>query len=240
MTGFSRFVQENVTVQAQADITVNIPLKVGGSNETVTVTESPVAVSFNTTNIALTIDTSWQRSFHVGSQSLQADVSQSGGAGHRRQETTRSCPGRRIASKWEAARTRRTIFRSTAVQSVPATRQLHTNTDSIQEVNVQQNSVDAEMGHSAGGSVSMTLKSGTNEWHGSAAWTHAIPNGTRFRTYHGVNVANRNNIGTATLGNPIIKTSCSILQFRAVVDAHTGHCSHTCQPIWRSRGFLKS
>ena len=62
------------------------------------------------------------------------------------------------------------------------------------------------MGHSAGGSVSMTLKSGTNEWHGSASWNHRNPkwNAIQDRTT-GTNVSNRNNIGAATLGNPIIK-----------------------------------
>ena len=80
------------------------------------------------------------------------------------------------------------------------------NTDAIQEVNVQQNAVDAEIGHSAGGSVSMTLKSGTNEWHGSAFWVHREPNWNAItdrttRTTSG----QRNNILGGALGNAIIK-----------------------------------
>ena len=52
----------------------------------------------------------------------------------------------------------------------------------------------------------MTLKSGTNEWHGMASWNHRNPkwNAIMDRTT-GNNVANRNNIGAATLGNPIIR-----------------------------------
>ena len=34
------------------------------------------------------------------------------------------------------------------------------NQDSIQEVNIQQSTTDAESGHSAGGKVSMVMKSG--------------------------------------------------------------------------------
>ncbi|MEZ5361696.1 MAG: hypothetical protein R2748_04960 [Bryobacterales bacterium] len=40
--------------------------------------------------------------------------------------------------------------------------------DAVSEVNVQQNAVDAEYGNSAGGTISVQMKSGTNEWHGSA------------------------------------------------------------------------
>jgi hypothetical protein len=40
--------------------------------------------------------------------------------------------------------------------------------DAVTEYTVQQNSVDAEFGHSAGGIVLMTMKSGTNQAHGSA------------------------------------------------------------------------
>jgi hypothetical protein len=208
MTGFSKFVQENVTVQAAADITVNVPLKVGGSSETVTVTESPVAVSFNTTNIALTIDTKLtedvprldRNPFKLSYLnpavqdtrrqevnpflSWSANSVEMGGGTDKKNDL--QVDGSPIGSGYKAS-------------YIP-------NTDSVQEVNVQQNAVDAEMGHSAGGSISMTLKSGNNEWHGSTSWTYRNPkwSANPDRTI-GQSFANRNNIGTATLGNPIIK-----------------------------------
>jgi hypothetical protein len=39
--------------------------------------------------------------------------------------------------------------------------------DAVQEFSIQQNSVDAEFGHSAGGTMSVSMKSGTNEIHGT-------------------------------------------------------------------------
>ena len=39
--------------------------------------------------------------------------------------------------------------------------------DAVTEYTVQQNSVDAEFGHSAGGIVLMTMKSGSNALHGT-------------------------------------------------------------------------
>ena len=38
--------------------------------------------------------------------------------------------------------------------------------DAVTEVTVQQNSVDAEYGHSAGGVLNVSMKSGTNDIHG--------------------------------------------------------------------------
>src|ERR1051326_933206 len=55
--GFAKFVQENIEVQALADITVDAALRTGDMRETVTVMESPVAVNFNSTNVGLTVDT---------------------------------------------------------------------------------------------------------------------------------------------------------------------------------------
>jgi hypothetical protein len=54
--GFSRFVQRNVIVQVRGDVTVDIALKVGGVADTVTVTEAPPAVEFNTSTMSQTID----------------------------------------------------------------------------------------------------------------------------------------------------------------------------------------
>ena len=50
--------------------------------------------------------------------------------------------------------------------------------DAVQEFTVQQNSVDAEFGHSAGGIMSLSMKSGTNEFHGTAYYFGRNPSST--------------------------------------------------------------
>src|SRR5690606_35567545 len=55
--GFRSFVQENVRVQTRADITVNAALEIGSVTESITVTEAPVAVKFNSTTMETTLDT---------------------------------------------------------------------------------------------------------------------------------------------------------------------------------------
>ena len=65
LTGFKQFVQQNVLVQARGDVTVNAVLEVGNTRETVTVEASPVAVQFNTTTMALTLDTKMANSLPI-------------------------------------------------------------------------------------------------------------------------------------------------------------------------------
>src|SRR5207247_2453036 len=78
--------------------------------------------------------------------------------------------------------------------------------DAVQEFTVQQNSVDAEFGHTAGGVMSVAMKSGTNEVHGTAYYfgrnplLNALSNSVT-RTPNSV----RNHVWGGTLGGPIIK-----------------------------------
>ena len=55
-TGFSKFVQENIVVQMRGDVTVDAMLKPGSVQESITVTEAPVAVQFNSSNKDFTLD----------------------------------------------------------------------------------------------------------------------------------------------------------------------------------------
>ena len=55
--GFRAFEQRNIVVQTRDDITVNAAMELGAVAETVTVEDSPVAVSFNRTTMDTTIDT---------------------------------------------------------------------------------------------------------------------------------------------------------------------------------------
>lgn len=42
--------------------------------------------------------------------------------------------------------------------------------DSVQEFQVRDSGLSAELGHSAGGLINVVTKSGTNDWHGTAHW----------------------------------------------------------------------
>ena len=71
---------------------------------------------------------------------------------------------------------------------------------------VEQNSVDAEFGHSAGGVLSLSMKSGTNDYHGTAYYFGRNPalNAVSNSVVRAPNAV-RNHIWGGTLGNPILK-----------------------------------
>ena len=205
--GFARFVQENIVVQARGDVTVNAVLAPGTLVETITVTEAPIALQFNTSNKDLVIDSK------LASEIPRIDRN----------------PFKLSLLAPSAVNTRGEMqpFHSWAANSVDLgggtnlkndlqvdgspiglghKNSYPPNTESVQEVVVSQNSVDAETGHSAGGLISVTLKSGTNEWHGSGfylgryPWMNAEADRTRFTRN-----AIRQHMYGGTLGNPILK-----------------------------------
>ena len=78
--------------------------------------------------------------------------------------------------------------------------------DAVQEVNLQQNAVDAEFGHSAGGVISVQMKSGTNDFHGTAYYLGRNPalNALADRITRGKNLT-RQHVWGVTQGNPIMR-----------------------------------
>jgi len=56
LAGFKTAVQKNIIVAQRGDVTVDMKLEIGSLSETVTVSESPVAVQFNTASRDLTLD----------------------------------------------------------------------------------------------------------------------------------------------------------------------------------------
>jgi len=208
-SGFSKFLQENVQVRSQGDITVNATLTPGQVTETVTISASPVEVQFNSTNVTMTIDTKLaeevprldrnpfklsllnpaavetRRGEMMPYHSWSANSVELGGGTDKKNDL--QVDGSPIGVGHKASYT--------------------PNPDSIQEVNVQQNAVDAEVGHSAGGTVSMTLKSGTNEYHGTLFYLGRQPvlNAITNRTT-GVKSAEKRNMWGGTIGHPIIRS----------------------------------
>src|SRR5262249_846040 len=78
--------------------------------------------------------------------------------------------------------------------------------DATQEFSVQQNSVDAEFGPTAGAILSLGMKSGTHESHGTAYYFGRNPklNAVTNPITHTPNLI-RNHIWGGTVGHPIKK-----------------------------------
>jgi hypothetical protein len=217
-TGFGKFTQQNISVQAGGDITVNAMLSPGTLQQSVTVEAAPPAVEFNSTNQELTIDTK------MANETPRLDRN----------------PFKLTLLEPAAINTRGEMqpYHSWAPNSVDLGGNTNLknnllvdgnpigighkagyppNQDDVQESVVAQNSVDAASGHSAGGLISLTTKGGTNEWHGQAfylgryPWLSAEADRTTFNTN-----PQRQNMFGGTFGNPILKNK--LFNFFSVED----------------------
>lgn len=208
MPGFRRFVQRNVLVQSRGDVTVNARLELGAVGETITVEAAPVAVSFNTSTMALTIDTKMTNDLPIIHRNpfLLASLNPA--------VVVRSTTEQSPYHHWAATQldvggnttTKNDIIVDGASSMATEKSSYTPSMDAVQEVNLQQNSVDAEFGHSAGGVLSVQMKSGTNEYHGTAYYLGRNPrlNAVADHLTRRPNLV-RNHVFGGTLGQPIRK-----------------------------------
>jgi hypothetical protein len=207
LKGFQKFVQENIILQASNDITVNAVLQPGTVTQTIEVTATPSQVQFTSSNQDITLNST------LASETPRYDRN----------------PFKLTLLAPEAINTRTEIlpFLSWSANSVDLgggtnlKNELEVdgspvgmghkysyppNMDAVESVNVAQNSTDAEFGHSAGGVITTTTKSGTNDWHGSVYYLGRYPwaNAIYDRTTMSTSSTRQNMIG-GTLGNAIIK-----------------------------------
>ncbi|HUQ91276.1 MAG TPA: carboxypeptidase-like regulatory domain-containing protein [Bryobacteraceae bacterium] len=208
--GFSRQQQDNVLVQTRADITVNFNLKPGAVVETVTVTSQAVSLQFNSTTRELTIDRKMLMDLPVKARNpftlalLDPAV------------VSRYTAEKNPFFMWSSSQmdvggntsTKNDLLLDGAPIQIGPKGSYAPPMDAVQEFSVQQNSVDAEFGHSAGGTMSVSMKSGTNSIHGTTYYfgrnpaLNAVVNPTTVpRTRNFI----KNHIWGGTVGGPVRK-----------------------------------
>src|ERR1041385_8891236 len=208
MQGFARQQQENVLVQTRADVTVNFTLKPGALVETITVAATAVTLQFNTTTRELTVDRKMLMDLPVKARNpftlalLDPAV------------VSRYTSEKNPFFMWSSSQmdvggstsTKNDLLLDGAPLQIGPKGSYAPPMDAVQEFSIQQNSVDAEFGHSAGGTMSVSMKSGTNEIHGTGYYFGRNPSLNAVvnpitRTPNFV----RNHIWGGTVGGPIKK-----------------------------------
>ncbi|MBM3785695.1 MAG: carboxypeptidase regulatory-like domain-containing protein [Acidobacteria bacterium] len=209
MSGFRGFVQENILVQTRSDITVDAKLEVGAVSETVRVDEAPVAVQFNKTTMETTLDTKMSNSLPIIHRNpfllLALDPQVTFTSGSQEQSPFHHWAGSRLDVGGGTQ-----LKNDILVDGSPNTWGPKTNyvppMDAVSELNVQQNATDAEYGHSAGGIISLQMKSGSNDWHGTVYYFGRNPKlNARPDSTTPTRSLIRHNVWGATSGNPIVK-----------------------------------
>ncbi|MDQ6665629.1 MAG: carboxypeptidase-like regulatory domain-containing protein, partial [Acidobacteriota bacterium] len=205
--GFGAFVQEKIVMQTRGDVTVNAMLTPGAVRQNITVNETPADVQFNSSNKDLTIDSKMATEIPRFDRNPFKLTLIAPSAVNTRGEM-------QPYHSWSANSVDlgggTNLKNDLQVDGMPVgmgqKNSTPPNTDAVQEVIVSTNSVDAESGHSAGGLITMTTKSGTNEWHGNTFYLGRYPwlNAAADRTRNSFNAQRQHMMG-GTLGNPIIK-----------------------------------
>ncbi|MGH9722168.1 MAG: carboxypeptidase regulatory-like domain-containing protein [Bryobacteraceae bacterium] len=209
MRGFRGFLQENILVQTRSDLTVNAKLELGQVTETVRVSESPVTVQFSKTTMETTLDSKMSNSLPIIHRNpfllLQLDPRVTFTSTSAEQSPFHHWAGSRLDVGGGTQLKNDILLDGSPNTWGPKTNYVPT-IDSVSELNVQQNATDAEYGHSAGGIISVQMKSGSNDWHGSAYYFGRNPllNARPDSTTPTPSLI-RHNVWGATSGNPIIK-----------------------------------
>lgn len=182
--GFKKFEQRNITVQNRGDITVNAAMEIGGVSEVITIQDSPVAVQFNSSSDTLTIGNEIMTQIPLRGRNpynvVTLDPTINGGENANGENRPYH---HAFANEFDAGGG---TNRANDIQldGVPLTSSYKTSytpsIEAVQEVSFQKNAVDAEYGYSAGGVVTLNMKSGTNKFHGSAYYHNRNP---RFNAF---------------------------------------------------------
>ncbi len=178
MTGFKTSLQKNIIVPQRGDVTVDVKLEVGGLSETVTVIGTPVALQFNTASRDFTLDkrmvaelpsstrNPWQLALLDPTVVNRGSLVETQPYHHRTANEMDIGGGTKFRNDILLDGT--PLIAGNKLGYTPPM-------DAVGEYTIQQNSVDAEFGHSSGGVAIITMKSGGNDIHGTAYYTGRSP-----------------------------------------------------------------
>src|SRR5579883_2316280 len=171
--GFKKFIRENVVVSVAGTLRIDVPLEVGSNTESVTVTEAAPLLKTESGELSHNMTTDRVDSLPV------INLGYGSGVGNVRNplQAINLIPGSAFAND----NTLRVNGLPANTQSIRIEGQDATNgqhrefnqinqasLDAIQEVTVQVSNYAAEFGQAGGGYFNYTMKSGTNQLHGSA------------------------------------------------------------------------
>jgi hypothetical protein len=198
ITGFKKFVRQNVTLEMTRQLRIDVPLETGAASEIVNVEATTPLVETETGQLSSTVTT----------RELTALPS----IGRNPQDFRLLVPGVALNRDGNA------VIQGGLVRKDPyyidgahssnhvwSGNPVNPNPDVIQEFKVLTNSFSAEYGETSGGVMTSTTKSGTNDFHGTLFefFRNDKLNSGNYYT-HITPIIRRNQYG-GTIGGPVIK-----------------------------------
>ncbi len=217
LTGFKKSERKGIRVQQRADVAANLTLSMGTLNETVTVVAETTQVQLNSGNQQMTIESQLIDQMPLNGRNpynlAMLDPTMNPGVGTTANENRPFHHA--FANDYDAGGgTRRA--NDVLLDGVPLNASYKTaytpSMDAVEEITISKTSADAENGNSLGGIISLNMKSGTNNFRGTAYYffrdpslnavsdpTLAVPAGKE--PIRGTKLK----MGGATFGGPILK-----------------------------------
>src|SRR5579871_3039057 len=164
--GFGKILRQNLVLQVGQTLTVDVPLPLASTTETVTVTGETSVVDTQKTDMSEVIDLTQQQNLPLAGRRwesfalMAANVTNDGSTGL---VSYRGISGLYNNSAVDGTNNSQAFFSETKGRTtIPYIYSM----DSIQEFQVTSSNYSAELGQAAGGVVNAVTKSGTNQLHG--------------------------------------------------------------------------
>lgn len=178
MTGFRKAEQKNIQLLVNTPATLNITMEVGTATETVEV--SAQAVALNTSDASLGSAFSERQVMDLPLEagnvpellSLQAGVAYTGNRPDMNKDTDTRNGAVNGARSDQSNVTLDGVDVNADTKGYAFTSVLPITQDSVQEFRVTTSNYNADEGRSSGAQVALVTKSGTNDFHGAAFWSH--------------------------------------------------------------------
>ncbi len=213
--GFSSTTQENITVAVGQDEKVNVGLKTGGANESVTVSTAPPQLQADESSVGQVVEEHTIVSLPLNGRNFTFLAQLSAGVNTSQADTRgNAASGAFTANGLQPAQNNYLLDgidnNSNAADFLNGTNfVILPPVDAIQEFKVQTADFSAELGRSAGAVLNATIKSGTNSIHG-AVWeffrNDKLDAADWFENNNGTRKGElRQNQFGASIGGPIVK-----------------------------------
>ena len=173
LSGFKKYVRSGITVQVAQTLRVDIPMEVGTSTESVTVSAEASLLKTETGDISTNVEVQTLDTLPI----LGVGSANAGSSGVRNPNNVLNVvPGAYYVPnsqvKINGAQTNSYAYHVEGQDSTNfgfpyAAAQTQPSVDAIQEVSVQTSNFAPEYGAVGGGFFNVTMKSGTNEFHGT-------------------------------------------------------------------------
>ena len=170
-TGFKRYVRQNIELPVAQTIRLDVSLEVGATNESVTVTDSAPLLKTESGELSHNVTTERLNNLPVlsigattaGLRNVYSSIQLIPGTTFNSDATVRvnGMIGNSQSMRIEGQDSSNRIYSQNQSTTQPSV-------DAVQEVAIQTSNFAAEFGQAGGGVFNLTMKSGTNQYHGSA------------------------------------------------------------------------